>query len=29
MLYPESISSAVDGWPVVYRSEDVLIKEIP
>ena len=29
MLYPESISSVVDAWPVVYRSEDILIKEIP
>jgi 4-amino-4-deoxy-L-arabinose transferase-like glycosyltransferase len=28
-LYPAAISSAVDGWPVVYKSEDILIKEIP
>jgi len=27
--YPASISPVVDGWPVVYRSEDMLIKEIP
>jgi hypothetical protein len=27
--YPATISSAVDAWPVVYRSEDILIKEIP
>ena len=27
--YPSSISPAADAWPVVYRSEDILIKEIP
>ncbi len=27
--YPASISPTVDAWPVVYRSEDLLIKEIP
>jgi hypothetical protein len=27
--YPASISRTVDAWPVVYRSEDILIKEIP
>jgi hypothetical protein len=27
-LYPEAISNSVDKWPVVYRSEDLLIKEI-
>ena len=27
--YPSSISPTVDAWPVVYRSEDLLIKEIP
>lgn len=27
--YPDTISPAVDAWPVVYRSEDILIKEIP
>ncbi len=29
ILYPQNISPKVDAWPVVYRSEDVLIKEIP
>jgi hypothetical protein len=29
LCYPASISPAVDAWPVVYRSEDLLIKEIP
>jgi hypothetical protein len=28
-IYPDPISPAVDAWPVVYRSQDVLIKEIP
>jgi len=27
--YPRSISKTVDTWPDVYRSEDLLIKEIP
>jgi hypothetical protein len=27
--YPETISPAVDAWPTLYRSEDLLIKEIP
>ena len=27
--YPATISSTVDAWPVVYRSEDIIIKEIP
>ena len=27
--YPATISPTVDAWPVVYRSEDILIKEIP
>jgi hypothetical protein len=27
--YPDEISPAVDAWPVVYRSPDLLIKEIP
>lgn len=27
--YPASISRSVDAWPVLYRSEDILIKEIP
>jgi hypothetical protein len=27
--YPASISPTVDAWPVDYRSEDILIKEIP
>jgi len=27
--FPEMISSTVDTWPVVYRSEDMLIKDIP
>ena len=29
LSYPATISSRVDAWPVVYRSEDMLIKEIP
>jgi hypothetical protein len=28
-FYPASISPMVDSWPVLYRSEDLLIKEIP
>ncbi len=28
-LYPQTVSAKVDAWPVVYRSEDILIKEIP
>lgn len=28
-FYPATISSKVDAWPVVYRSENILIKEIP
>lgn len=27
--YPERISTTVDGWPEVYRTEDILIKKIP
>lgn len=27
--YPSTISPKVDSWPVVYRSEDIMIKEIP
>ena len=27
--YPQSISAKVDAWPVVYKSEDLLIKQIP
>jgi len=27
-LYPASISPAVDSWPLVFRSADILIKEI-
>ena len=29
IYYPATISAKVDAWPVVYRSEDILIKEIP
>ncbi len=29
IYYPAAISKAVDAWPVVYRSENLLIKEIP
>ena len=29
ICYPATISPTVDAWPVVYRSEDLLIKEIP
>jgi hypothetical protein len=28
-LYPASVSPLVDSWPVLYRSQDILIKEIP
>jgi hypothetical protein len=27
--YPKTISPIVDAWPVVYQSEEILIKEIP
>jgi hypothetical protein len=27
--YPASISPIVDEWPIVFQSEDILIKEIP
>ena len=27
--YPDMISPTVDAWPVVYRSADMLIKDIP
>ena len=29
ILYPATLSPTVDRWPVVYRSEDILIKQIP
>jgi hypothetical protein len=29
VYYPASVSPKVDAWPVVYRSADVLIREIP
>jgi hypothetical protein len=29
IYYPESVSPSVDAWPVLYRSEDVLIRAIP
>lgn len=29
LFYPATISPKVDAWPVVYRSPDMLIKEIP
>jgi hypothetical protein len=29
LYYPATISKTMDGWPVLYRSEDILIKEIP
>ncbi len=29
LTYPASISPRVDAWPVVYQTEDILIKEIP
>jgi len=28
-FYPETISPTVDSWPTVYRSQDLLIKDIP
>jgi hypothetical protein len=28
-LYPATISPRVDAWPTIFRSEDILIKEIP
>jgi len=28
-FYPKSISKEVDAWPVVYRSDDLLIKDLP
>jgi hypothetical protein len=29
LYYPATISKTVDEWPVLYRSENILIKEIP
>jgi hypothetical protein len=29
MFYPATISKTVDAWPVVYQSENILIKAIP
>ena len=29
LQYPATVSPAVDAWPVVFQSEDILIKEIP
>jgi len=29
LFYPENVSPTVDAWPVVYHSEDILIKDIP
>jgi hypothetical protein len=29
IFYPATISPTVDAWPMVYRSEDILIREIP
>jgi hypothetical protein len=29
VLYPASVSPTVDQWPVAYRSDDILIQEIP
>jgi hypothetical protein len=29
LSYPASVSPTVDAWPVVYRSDDLLIQEIP
>jgi hypothetical protein len=26
LKYPATISSAVDAWPVVFQSEDILLK---
>ncbi len=28
-FYPASVSPLVDSWPVLFRSEDLIIKEIP
>jgi len=28
-FYPQTVSEKVDAWPVTFRSEDLLIKEIP
>jgi hypothetical protein len=28
-IYPRTLSPTVDSWPVVFQSEDILIKEIP
>jgi hypothetical protein len=28
-IYPASLSPKVDAWPVVYQTQDILIKEIP
>ena len=27
--YPRAISPTIDSWPVIYQSEDILIKDIP
>ncbi len=27
--YPASVSPKVDAWPVVYQTEDIIIKDIP
>jgi hypothetical protein len=29
IYYPKTISKTVDAWPVVYRSDDLLIRDIP
>jgi hypothetical protein len=29
IYYPATLPGGADAWPVVYRSEDILIKEIP
>ena len=29
IYYPQTISQKVDAWPVIYQSEDLLIKDIP
>lgn len=29
IYYPETVSPIVDAWPMIYRSEDLLIREIP
>ncbi len=28
-FYPQTISETVDAWPAIYRSDDLLIKQIP